>query len=620
MIIFWAFRLRQNLPFALFAHLYAIESEDRFTNQLFSREHTHVSEKRALKTDFSMKKHLLTLVAICCLSVLSQAQVIITEIMYNPPEGGNDSLEYIELHNPTNAAISLAGWTMSKGVTYTFPVGASIASKGYTVLCKSNSAFFGIFGVQAIQWDSTGALTNGGETVAISNAAGVIVDSVKYANAAPWPVGPNGNGSSLVLCDFTSDNNLPASWAPASTTTGKIINMREVLGNPFAASACSSGVDAVDDQATFAAGGTSTIAVITNDFIPGGTVSSVTIIRAPKSGVAVVEADNRIKYTPNATLCGRDSLMYRVCGAAGLCDSAMVRYNVLCFPARTIAQMTTESATGLADSIGKGCTIEGVVNITNLRATGLQFSMQDAGAGITVFRTQSNSGYTPKIGDRISVVGSITQFNGLTQITADTVIFKTANNTLTAVTAAKIDEATESEFVKLSPIYRFVDPAQWTTGVGTTGFTVLAVNITNPTDTLSIRVDNDITAWFNAPVPKSPFTISGVCTQFDANTPLDGGYQIFPRALGDFAVGYGDLALVSEIEVYPNPTSDLLTVTTEQVADQIIVTDMLGKQIVRINNLSEITNIGTSAWANGMYLVTIYKGDLSATIKVTVAH
>jgi predicted extracellular nuclease len=57
---------------------------------------------------------------------------IINEILYRPgfsyPE--NTQLEFVELYNPTDSVIDLSGWSFTKGLTYTFPQGASILARG----------------------------------------------------------------------------------------------------------------------------------------------------------------------------------------------------------------------------------------------------------------------------------------------------------------------------------------------------------------------------------------------------------------------------------------------------------------------------------------------------------
>ena len=62
-----------------------------------------------------MKKIIFSLLFVFSLTVAAQSQIVITEIMYNPPESGNDSLEYIEILNNGNSGVTMSGWTLEFG-------------------------------------------------------------------------------------------------------------------------------------------------------------------------------------------------------------------------------------------------------------------------------------------------------------------------------------------------------------------------------------------------------------------------------------------------------------------------------------------------------------------------
>ena len=80
------------------------------------------------------------------IAVFAQAQIVITEIMYNPPESGTDSLEYIELYNNSAATVDLSGWNFTQGFVFTFPAGSSIAAGQYITISKTTFTFNSIFG------------------------------------------------------------------------------------------------------------------------------------------------------------------------------------------------------------------------------------------------------------------------------------------------------------------------------------------------------------------------------------------------------------------------------------------------------------------------------------------
>lgn len=195
-----------------------------------------------------------------------------------------------------------------------------------------------------------------------------------------------------------------------------------------------------------------------------------------------------------------------------------------------IADVTGIDAAGVADSIGVFCSISGVVYGVNMRTTGLQFTLIDPTDGIGVFSSTNDFGYTVTEGDSIEIQGTIDQFNGLTQITPDTVIFHTANNNLkipTVVTA--LDEATESDLVRIDDVW-LVDVAQWT-GAGS-GFNV---DITDGTNTYTMRIDAEVDLY-SLPAPTGHFNLCGIGGQFDSSSPFDEGYQIFPRYNDDIKI------------------------------------------------------------------------------------
>ena len=186
-----------------------------------------------------MKKGFLLLVFTFSL-FLANAQIVITEIMYNPPEDGQDSLEYIELYNNSANSIDLEGYTFAAGVEYTFPVSTPLAAGAFLIVSEDSVALQNNFGVAALQWTDNG-LSNGGEAIVLADANGVVVDSVDYDDSNGWPPNADGLGASLVLCDFDADNTDPANWASATTGTGVIINAIEVFANPNGNSECQGG-------------------------------------------------------------------------------------------------------------------------------------------------------------------------------------------------------------------------------------------------------------------------------------------------------------------------------------------------------------------------------------------
>jgi len=161
---------------------------------------------------YNMSDHL---PVICDLKVsaspdTTSSEIVITEIMYNPPESGTDSLEFIELYNDGSASKNLAGFSIAAGIDFTFP-SVSIDPGEFLVVAVNSSAMMNTFGVTALQWTS-GGLVNGGELILLEDASGQTIDSVHYDDSSPWPTQPDGNGPSLILCNPQDNNALGANW------------------------------------------------------------------------------------------------------------------------------------------------------------------------------------------------------------------------------------------------------------------------------------------------------------------------------------------------------------------------------------------------------------------------
>lgn len=160
----------------------------------------------------------------------------ITEIMYNPPESGTDSLEYIEIYNFGDTPADLTGYTFTSGVNGTFP-DFVLGAGEYVVVALNPDAMLNQFGVTALP--VSGALSNGGELIQLSNPGGTVVVEVAYEDGGSWPTDPDGGGSSLVLCDPMADPGDGANWSASTTDANLIINGTAVFASPGAADSCS---------------------------------------------------------------------------------------------------------------------------------------------------------------------------------------------------------------------------------------------------------------------------------------------------------------------------------------------------------------------------------------------
>ena len=167
------------------------------------------------------------------------ANLVITEINYNGPEGGTDTSEFIEFTNAGAVTVNLNGYTFVEGVSHTFGLNDSIAVGQYFVIAYDSSAFRNRYGIDADAVWNSGGLSNGGEDISLIDNFGRTVDSVDFDDSAPWPanagqIGPDGNGSSIELqTALTTDNNDGSNWiASALAVPGAVVNTFQVFGSP----------------------------------------------------------------------------------------------------------------------------------------------------------------------------------------------------------------------------------------------------------------------------------------------------------------------------------------------------------------------------------------------------
>lgn len=140
--------------------------------------------------------------------------VVINEIMYHPPDD-RDDLQWLELFNPTGETVDLSGWKFTKGLQFTFPAGTRLPAGGHVVVARSAARFNALHPESPALGEFTGRLSHGGENIELSDAAGNRVDHVKFDDADPWPIAPDGFGASLERISAATPGNLAANWAPS---------------------------------------------------------------------------------------------------------------------------------------------------------------------------------------------------------------------------------------------------------------------------------------------------------------------------------------------------------------------------------------------------------------------
>jgi len=146
--------------------------------------------------------------------------VVISEFLYHPVDLGDPGEEFLEIHNRTGTVVDLDGWCFTDGIGFCFGPGDSIAPGEYLVLANDAVEFEAAYGFPPDFSGNSGKLSNGGETLVLEDAFGLVVDEVDYDDVDPWPTTADGLGFSLEVIDPVEDNDTPRNWAASTDLAG----------------------------------------------------------------------------------------------------------------------------------------------------------------------------------------------------------------------------------------------------------------------------------------------------------------------------------------------------------------------------------------------------------------
>lgn len=148
-------------------------------------------------------------------------QLVINEIMYNPP-GSAETDEFIEIKNTGTTTADLTGVFFSTlGISYQFPAGTTVAPGGFIVVASDLAGYASKYpGAPAPVGAFSRKLPNSNHKLVLSDAFGNFIDEVHYFDSAPWPESPDGDGQSLELTSPSLDNNDAASWFARAVAGG----------------------------------------------------------------------------------------------------------------------------------------------------------------------------------------------------------------------------------------------------------------------------------------------------------------------------------------------------------------------------------------------------------------
>ena len=152
--------------------------------------------------------------------------IVISEFLYHSSTGQRDErdLEFIELHNRSDAQVSLNGWSLLGDAWVTLQTSATIPAGGFHVLARNPEAIIEEFGLSTgqISGPFDGTLPNGGGFVMLIGPDGRYADHVDYDDDWPWMSKADGGGRPHLpgfslerLCMDAGPEDI-ANWTPSA--------------------------------------------------------------------------------------------------------------------------------------------------------------------------------------------------------------------------------------------------------------------------------------------------------------------------------------------------------------------------------------------------------------------
>ena len=267
---------------------------------------------------------------------------------------------------------------------------------------------------------------------------------------------------------------------------------------------------------------------------------------------------------------------------------------------------------------GTNVTVRGIITTPNFQSSNTEYGLQDATAGITIFRYGEL--LTLNVGDSVEVTGDLDDYNGKLEIVpsgaSDITIISSDNNlpdfqVVTVVTFVANGEDYESELIRINGAS--ITSGSWPTG----GSANLTISDDGGTSTVTMRIDSDMDIIGN-PEPTAPFDVQGIAGQYN-------DYQILPRYYTDFSAAGAVAPTIADITMDPTAPTDAddVTISATVTDDSSIVSVTLtydagsGDTDVVMSNTTGDTYTGTiPAQTSGVtvtYTITAVDNSGSST-------
>ena len=125
--------------------------------------------------------------------------ITFSEFMYKPASRADGrNLEFIELYNSNPWAEDISGYSLDGQVQFTFPTSTTIPGQSYLVVAAAPADMTAVYGLTNVFGPYTGSLKTSGE-ITLRDEQNLLLLDVNYDHVAPWPMGADGTGHSIVL-------------------------------------------------------------------------------------------------------------------------------------------------------------------------------------------------------------------------------------------------------------------------------------------------------------------------------------------------------------------------------------------------------------------------------------
>jgi hypothetical protein len=175
--------------------------------------------------------------------------IVISEVMYHPRDTGDlieqGDLEYIEIYNPTDQTVDLAGWELTDGVEFVFDSEARLSPREALVVVSFDvtdtdrlRAFTQHYSTRSwvdILGGYRGSLSNQADRIRLLRTLTVTSDidgdrvikvqedELQYSDESPWPITADGFGYSLQRESLDGWGSAPTSWVAGPVSPGVVV-------------------------------------------------------------------------------------------------------------------------------------------------------------------------------------------------------------------------------------------------------------------------------------------------------------------------------------------------------------------------------------------------------------